>query len=103
MQVLTSIPAYSSKNFRGTTEEEYQVAVDNFRETFNKAVELFEAYWRTGNDRLFDMSLEALEKAWMYMEVLVDKVTEEALLVKLCNRGTFTYDMAAVMMGATKG
>ena len=85
------------------SEEEYSNMVTGFRKELNRAIELFEAYWRTGNATLFDMSLEKLLQAHLYMVALADEITDERLLEKLRNRATFTYDLAAAMMGGTNG
>lgn len=102
-ELLTSIPAYKPSTFYSITESQYTAMVDNFRGHFNRACQLFEAYWRTSNTTLFDMSLEALGKAWSYMDALTDEITDEKLQEKLRCRATFTYDMAAAMMGAKHG
>ena len=82
------------------SEEEYSNVVTGFREELNRAIELFEAYWRTGNATLFDMSLEKLLQAHLYMIALTDEITDERLLEKLRNRATFIYDLAACVLGA---
>jgi len=85
------------------SEEEYSNMVTGFRKELNRAIELFEAYWRTGNPALFQMSLEKLEVAWFNMAALTNWITNEKVMEKLRNRATFTYDLAAAMMGGTNG
>ena len=101
LEFLTDLPIYSAKTFPGTAQEEYDNLVAGLRKELNRAIELFEAYWRTGNATLFDMSLEKLLQAHLYMVTLADEITDERLLEKLRNRATFMYDLAACMKGGT--
>lgn len=97
LEVLTSIPAYKPEIFGSITEEEYNNMVAGLRKEVNRAIELFEAYWKTSNIALFNMSLEALKKAYTYSEELANHISNTEVIVKLSKRATFTFDLAAIM------
>ena len=99
-EVFESIPAYTGETANHITRKAYDEAVNAFTKHLKRAIELFEAYWRTGNATLFDMSLEKLLQAHLFMVALADEITDERLLEKLRNRATFIYDLAACMLGA---
>lgn len=100
LQFLTDIPIYNTTTFSGLSEGEYQNLVQVFREKINRATELFEAYWRTSDVTLFNMSLDTLMDAHLQMETITSYITNAAVIHKLNCRATFTYDLAATMMGA---
>ena len=99
-EVLENIPAYSSRSPTHITRQAYDKAVNSFIKHLEKAFERFEAYWRTDNNALFDMSLEELLKASRFMDIIVC-IADEKTIEKLSKRATFMYDLAAAMMGAT--
>lgn len=99
LEVLTSIPSYSPIHFSGLTKQEYENIVAELRREVNRAIELFEAYWKTSNTRLFDISREHLDKAFMYMTTLKRNISNYPMLDKMTNRAEFTYLLAGAMLG----
>ena len=96
---LESIPAYPDKMEARITKETYDRAVDAFTKHLERAFERFEAYWKTGNEVLFELSLEELLQAHNFMSVIMDAVANDKVMDKMSHRATFIYDLAACMLG----
>ena len=101
LEALISVPAYNPEIFPGITEEMYEDMTAKLAIHITRAIELFDAYWRTSNTALFDMSLEALKQAHASMFLITECAGSTALLDKLSCRAAFTYDLAAAMLGGT--
>lgn len=99
-EILEQVPAYSIKLETHITRDAYSEAATSFTKHLTRAFELFRAYWNTGNERLFDMSLEELGKARNFMDVIMYAVADDKIMDKMSKRATFMYDLAATMMGA---
>lgn len=101
-EVLEGVPAHrpSSAASQALTKEAYDNTVSAFTQHLKRAFQLYEAWWKSGDDLLYDMSLEEILKARRFMESIViqagDKVAE-----RLSKRATFMFDLAACMGGLT--
>lgn len=99
LTMLTDIPAYNPEKVSGITEEEYIAVVGNIQREVSQAIELFDGYWRTSNTLLFDMSMEALARAYCYTKALADTFSDDDLWERIVNRAVFSYELSAVMLG----
>jgi len=98
LEVLEAIPSYKPGKI---TKEDYDKAVWSFQQHLNRALELYRAWWKSGDALLLDMSLEELLKAGRFMDSIVYAVGDEKVVEKLSKRATFMYDLTGAMMGQT--
>lgn len=99
-ELLERVPSYSKSLATHITRDAYSEAVTELQKHLARAFKMFEAYWKSGNTLLFDMSLEELKKAARFMDSIIYAVGDEKTIEKLSKRGTFMYNLAAAMMGS---
>jgi len=97
-EILQNLPAYSPKRFT-CPETTYKNLTKQVKTHLAGAMKLYQKWWETDNNTVYELALEELEKVCYANGLLLDTCRDDVVIDRYSKRCTFMLDLAVALLG----